>query len=114
MANPCDFFIDGNKLSYDQFIAHVKGLPSSELSDILGGIPSFRAIPKAPFVTDTNAVTKLALKQAIREAVAQGAERVAWTTGEQQNSRYDLRKTIDEIRYSKNDDGTYGLVAYKG
>ena len=30
-------------------------------------------------------------------AVAQGAERIAWTTGEQQNERYDLSKQVDEI-----------------
>ena len=35
---------------------------------------------------------KLGLKTALKEAVAQGAERIAWTTGEQQNERYDLSK----------------------
>ena len=41
--------------------------------------------PQSPFITDTNAWTKLGLKTALKEAVAQGAERIAWTTGEQQN-----------------------------
>ena len=51
-------------------------------------------IQQAPFVTDTNAWTKLGLKTALKEAVAQGAERIAWTTGEQQNERYDLSKQM--------------------
>ena len=54
-------------------------------------------IPTAPFVTDTNAWTKLGLKVALKEAVAQGADKIAWTTGEQQNARYDLSKTIEQV-----------------
>ena len=50
-------------------------------------------IQQAPFVTDTNAWTKLGLKTALKEAVKQGAERIAWTTGEQQNDRYDKNRT---------------------
>jgi hypothetical protein len=50
--------------------------------------------PTAPFVTDTNAWTKLALKVALKEAVKQGADKIAWTTGEQQNDRYDLSKQV--------------------
>lgn len=67
--------------------------------------------PSAPFVTDTNAWTKLGLKVALKEAVKQGAEKIAWTTGEQQNDRYDLSKTVGEIQYSKNEDGTYDVSA---
>ena len=53
--------------------------------------------PTAPFVTDTNAWTKLAVKIAIREAAKQGVDKIAWTTGEQQNERYDLSKQVDYI-----------------
>jgi GNAT superfamily N-acetyltransferase len=67
----------------------------------------------APFVTDTNAWTKLGLKFALKESVAQGADKIAWTTGEQQNERYSLEKVADEVRYSKNADGTYRVIAYK-
>lgn len=56
-----------------------------------------KGIVPAPFVTDTNAWTKLALKVALKEAVKQGADKIAWTTGEQQNARYDLSKQVDEI-----------------
>lgn len=55
--------------------------------------------PTAPFVTDTNAWTKLALKTALQHAVKEGAERISWTTGEQQNERYDLGNKLDRIEY---------------
>lgn len=59
--------------------------------------------PIAPFVTDTSAWTKLALKVATKEAVKQGATKIAWTTGDQQNERYAeaLVKVIDEIKWSR-------------
>jgi len=57
--------------------------------------------PEAPFVTDTNAWTKLGLKVALKEAVKQGADKIAWTTGEQQNERYDLSKQVKRIDVEK-------------
>ena len=70
--------------------------------------------PSAPFVTDTNAWTKLGLKVALKEAVSQGAVKIAWTTGEQQNERYDLSKTVDEINWKLDDDQTYQIdLLYK-
>ena len=56
-----------------------------------------RKVPTAPFVMDTNAWTKLGLKYALKEAVKQGATKIAWTTGEQQNDRYDLSKQVSKI-----------------
>ena len=67
----------------------------------------------APFVTDTNAWAKLGLKIAMREAISQGVDKIAWTTGEQQNQRYDLRKQVDNINYLSNGDGTYQVYAKK-
>ena len=72
------------------------------------------SVATAPFVTDTNAWTKLGLKVALKEAVAQGADKIAWTTGEQQNDRYDLSKQVDYIDVFTNDDGTYEIEAVKG
>lgn len=63
----------------------------------------FATTPTAPFVTDTNSWVKLGLKMALREAAAQGADKIAWTTGEQQNERYDLSKQIEKISYDKSD-----------
>jgi hypothetical protein len=99
MANPCDFYINGKKMKMDEFLSYAKKLPHTQLNDILGGIPSFKNIPEAPFVTDTNAWTKLGLKVALKEAVKQGATKIAWTTGEQQNDRYDLSTKVDEVWY---------------
>lgn len=53
--------------------------------------------PSAPFVTDTNSWVKLGLKVALKEAVKQGADKIAWTTGDQQNERYDLSKQVNKI-----------------
>jgi hypothetical protein len=70
-------------------------------------------IPSAPFVTDTNSWTKLGLKTALKEAVAQGADKLAWTTGEQQNERYDLSKQVDEIQYFDRGNEVYSIVGIK-
>jgi len=68
-----------------------------------------KSTPSAPFVTDTNAWTKLGLKVALKEAVKQGADKIAWTTGEQQNDRYDLSKQVDWINAEKTNKGDYKI-----
>ena len=45
MANPCDFYIHGKKLKYDDFLKYVKKMNHSELNDVLCVIPSFKNIP---------------------------------------------------------------------
>lgn len=59
--------------------------------------------PTAPFVTDTNSWAKLGLKVALKEAIKQGADKIAWTTGEQQNERYDLSNTLKTIDITRLD-----------
>jgi hypothetical protein len=54
-------------------------------------------VPSGPFVSNTNSWVKLGLKIALREAEKQGADYIAWTTGEQQNERYDLSKQVEKI-----------------
>jgi hypothetical protein len=66
---------------------------------ITGGIS--KGTVSAPFVTDTNAWVKLGLKYALRQAVESGASKIAWTTGKQQNARYDLSKQISKVSYNK-------------
>jgi hypothetical protein len=70
-------------------------------------------VPSAPYVTNTNAWVKLGLKVALKEAVRQGADRIAWTTGDQQNERYDLSNKVDEIMYGKVSDGVYEVSGSK-
>ena len=72
-------------------------------------------VPTAPFVGKTDAWVALSLKRMIRYAAEQGFDRVAWTTGEQQVSRYTsaLRKQVDAIEWTKTPEGVQ-LVGYKG
>lgn len=63
----------------------------------------------APFVTETKSWVSLGLKVAAKEAVKSGADKIAWTTGDQQNDRYDLSKQVKHLNYWKEEDGTYGL-----
>jgi hypothetical protein len=63
-----------------------------------------------PFSKTTDYV-KLAWKVALKEAVKQGADKIAWTTGEQQNERYDLSKQVKDIQYNKNSiDDSFNIV----
>ena len=41
------------------------------------------------------------------------ADKISWTTGEQQNDRYDLSKQVDEIGWQKNENGTYNITPKK-
>jgi hypothetical protein len=114
MANPCDFYINGKKMKMDEFLSYAKKLPHTQLNDILGGIPSFKNIPEAPFITNTNSWVKLGMKVALKEAIKQNATKIAWTTGEQQNERYDLSKQVDKIEIVKRDGvDSYRAKTYK-
>jgi ribosomal protein S18 acetylase RimI-like enzyme len=86
---------------------------NDENDTLRGNVGGSFQVPQAPFVTDTNAWTKLGLKVALKEAVKQGADKIAWTTGEQQNERYDLSKQVDDISAFKKEDGTYEITARK-
>lgn len=67
-------------------------------------------VPDAPFKA-TDAWAGLAFKRALRMAVDDGMDKIAWTKGEQQSERYDLSKQISEIRYAK-DAGSYLIRAF--
>jgi hypothetical protein len=62
-------------------------------------------VVSAPYVDNTSAWVKLALKVALQEAVKKNVTKVAWTTGEQQNARYNLSDKISFILYTKTDSG---------
>jgi len=70
-------------------------------------------VPSAPFVTDTNSWVKLAFKVAMKEAVRSGANKIAWTTGEQQNERYDLSKQLDTLRWIHENNNSWSLMGDK-
>jgi hypothetical protein len=67
--------------------------------------------PSAPYVTNTAAWTDLALKDILREAAEGGYDKVVWTPGVEQAKRYDLSKSVEQLLYSANPDGTYQLSA---
>ena len=71
---------------------------------------------KGPFVTKTNDWAKLGLKVALKQAVKQGAYKIAWSTGEQQVGRYEnnLRKQVDKIETKRDDElDAVEVIAYK-
>jgi hypothetical protein len=88
-------------------------MPPSEASKFM---PSVTNIPSAPMIGDTKSWTALAMKRMIAYAVDNGFQKIAWTTGEQQNARYDLSKQVKEVSYLPYDDGTYevGVVLPNG
>ena len=56
------------------------------------------AVPDAPFKKTWH---EYAFKRIVRMAAEGGYDRIAWTTGSQQNERFKLSKFIDRIQYSK-------------
>lgn len=72
-------------------------------------LPSVGEVPIAPFVEKTESWTALLLKRAMAYAQQVGIDRVAWTTGEQQNERYQFKG--DELAYVKDKNtNTYALI----
>lgn len=55
------------------------------------------SVPNAPFKKSWH---ELAMKRMIRYAAENGYDRVAWTTGEQQNRRYDLSQQVRSIEWT--------------
>lgn len=57
-------------------------------------------VPEMPFEKAEDWVG-LTMKRVIDEAVQGGYDRIAWTTGEQQAKRYNLRQVVEEIEWDK-------------
>ena len=62
-------------------------------------------VPSAPFVESTDGWLNLSLKRVIMDAVNGGHDRVAFVNGSQSSDRYDLRKHLRGIEYTKHSDG---------
>jgi hypothetical protein len=56
-------------------------------------------VPTAPYVTNTQAWTDLALKRALKEAAEGGYDKLVWTPGAEQAKRYSLSTHVDRIAY---------------
>jgi tetratricopeptide (TPR) repeat protein len=57
---------------------------------------------------------EIGMKRAIKYAIDNGYDKVAWTTGEMQAKRYSLDRHISNLTYGKNSDGTYYLRGNMG
>lgn len=71
-------------------------------------------VPAAPFVTDTTKWVKLGLKVAIQQAALSDVKYLSWMTGEQENSLYDLSKSLSKISWWQvgDDEFGYGITTY--
>ncbi|MDA4845960.1 PLxRFG domain-containing protein [Hoeflea poritis] len=110
----------GTKTVYDRLddAGFITGTHDSELAAEtardLSGTPDQRivertvktGIPNAPFKKTWD---ELSFKRVLREAVEKGYDRIAWTTGTQQNERYDLSSFVREIRVKAVKEQSRGL-----
>lgn len=67
--------------------------------------------PDAPFKKNWH---ELAMKRALRHAAEIGADKLTWTTGEQQADRYDLAKHVKRLNWAKRTNGNYDITAHTG
>jgi|GEM_PF-1960012 len=102
----------GKKVAFE-FNKEDAELELNELANISNqtGEPMGSTSP-APFVTETGNWVKLSWKVALKEAVKEGADKITWTTGEQQNDRYRLDKDVESILHKPNSDGTYQVEVF--
>lgn len=73
-------------------------LTAEEDTELTRLINSQSPVPNAPF-KKTDEWVELGLKRAIKEAVDNGYDRVAWANGRMSADRYDLRKQVSALRY---------------
>lgn len=79
----CRYFLGDKELKGDALTSYMKNLPHEEKLKV------------AP------------------EIAKDSYSRLSWTPGEAQAARYDLSEQIDQLKYVKNDDGTYNVVPFK-
>ncbi len=104
---------EGQEKTVEEIDKDIKKV-NTEIDRLSNSYKGGNSIAAAPFVTDTNSWAKLGLKVALKEAVKQGADKIAWATGEQQNERYDLSKQVDKIEIVKRPNvDSYRAKTYK-
>ena len=70
-------------------------------------------VPDAPFKTDDKSSWyNLAMKRALIEAAEGDYDKLAFTTGKQQAERYNLSKSINEVRLGGNEQGGFTVSAF--
>lgn len=85
---------------------------SSMTPDRLSGLTAegSQAVPDAPM---KETWYQTALRKAVKDAIDAGQDRVGITTGARQAERYNLRKQVDGVFYTKNDDDTFNVSVAK-
>ena len=79
-------------------------------SQLMESLDQSGKTPDAPF---KKSWPELVFKHLLRRAAEMGVDRMTWTTGEQQNARYQLSKHLDRVELRKGTDGkTDHLTAY--
>jgi len=80
-------------------LAEAEAIQAQILQISREGNTKLDGVPPAPYVTNTQAWTDLALKRALREAAEGGYDKLVWTPGAEQSKRYDLSKQVGKIYY---------------
>ena len=89
-------------------IGQERDLLSDQMAELRSTIKG-DAIPSAPYVTNTQAWTDLALKRALKEAAEGGYDKLVWTPGVEQAKRYKLSNHINAIDYMREGEDAYRL-----
>ena len=107
----CRYIYKGKTYSATEFDDVLRAMSPAEAAKFMPGIQN---VPTAPFVGRTESWSMLAMKRMIRYAAENGYDRISWTTGEQQVTRYReaLRKVVDRVEWTKTEDGVH-LLGYK-
>lgn len=104
MRPDCTYILNGKKLTHDEFRKAV-----IESSDLVKKYKlSDKNVPDMPMSKTWH---EMAFRRVAQMAAQQGYDRVAWTTGEVQNDRYDLSKQITQV-IAERDDSGITLKAY--
>ena len=84
---------------------------SDRRSELVSEMAKFKdGVPDAPLKKTWH---EMSFRRIARMAAEEGYDAIAFTPGKLQAERYDLSKQIDELRYQKNDDGTFNIVPAK-
>jgi hypothetical protein len=97
-------------------LAEAEAIQAQILQISREGNTKLDGVPPAPYVTNTQAWTDLALKRALREAAEGGYDKLVWTPGAEQAKRYSLSNQVRSIDYMKEGDNSYrlGIVDKRG
>jgi len=86
----------------------IRVLSGMKMSDTL---VKKNGMPDMPF-KNTDQWVSLVARRAIKHAAERGISKISWTTGKQQNERWNKAVNVDSVKYKKNEDGTYSVYGF--